>query len=92
MFVERFLKKKGYSISPMFELGSHDLLVDFAKVNYGVSCVIKEFVEEPLRTGELFELTLEEKIPSRGIGIVNLCFFPLSRAAEAFVGSIEKRL
>ncbi|WP_428910239.1 LysR family transcriptional regulator [Niallia sp. Krafla_26] len=92
MYVERFFKKKGHSLSPMFELGSHDLLVDFAKANLGISCVIREFVEEPLQRGVLFELTLEEEIPSRRIGIVYLKSVPLSRAAEKFVGSIEQHL
>ena len=92
MFVEQFLKEKGYQVSPVFELGSHDLLIDFAKVNLGISCVIKEFVEEPLQKGALYELLLEEGIPSRNIGIVYLKSVPLSRAAEQFVGSIEKYL
>ncbi|WP_338471175.1 LysR family transcriptional regulator [Niallia sp. XMNu-256] len=91
-FVEQFLKKKGYHFSPVFELGSHDLLIDFARINLGVSCVIKEFAEESLKKGDLFELSLEEAIPSRNIGIVYLKSVPLSRAAEQFVGSIEQNL
>lgn len=89
MFVEQFLKKKGYQVSPVFELGSHDLLIEFAKANLGVSCVIKEFVEVPLQTGALYELPIEVEIPGRHIGMVYLKSVPLSRAAQQFVGSIE---
>lgn len=92
MFVEQFLKRKGHQVSPVFELGSHDLLIDFAKANLGVSCVIREFVEKPLQEGTLYELLLEEEIPGRNIGIVYLKSVPLSRAAEQFVSSIEKDL
>ncbi|MGM0901506.1 MAG: LysR family transcriptional regulator [Bacillota bacterium] len=90
MHVERFIKKKGLHVSPAFELGSYDLVMDFAKNNLGISCVIKEFSEEYLNRGILYEVLLEEKIPSRSIGIVSLKTVPLSRAAEKFVGSINR--
>ncbi len=43
MYVENFFKKRGFHVSPVFELGSHDLVLEFAKINLGISCVIKEF-------------------------------------------------
>ncbi|MBY0097533.1 LysR family transcriptional regulator [Mesobacillus maritimus] len=89
MYVERFIKKKGLQVSPVFELGSYDLVMDFAKNNLGISCVVKEFAEEYLSKGLLYEVVLEEEIPSRSIGIVSLKSVPLSRAAEKFVGGIN---
>lgn len=91
-YVDRFFKKKGYSISPVFELGSYDLIMDFAKRNFGISCVVREFSRDYLEQGILHEVLLEEDIPSRQIGIVNLKSVPLSRAAEKFVRSIEPNL
>lgn len=92
MYVERFLKKKGFQVSPVFELGSFDLVMDFARINLGVSCVIREFSEEYLKKGILYEVKLEEEIPSRNIGIVNLKSVPLSPGAEKFVESIKDDL
>jgi LysR family transcriptional regulator, transcriptional activator of the cysJI operon len=89
MYVERFIKKKGLQVSPVFELGSYDLVMNFAINNLGISCVIKEFAEEYLNSGVLHEVLLEEEIPSRSIGIVSLKSVPLSRAAEKFVGNIK---
>ncbi|WP_405097914.1 LysR family transcriptional regulator [Oceanobacillus sp. FSL H7-0719] len=91
-YVDRYFKKKGYSISPVFELGSYDLIMDFAKGNLGISCVVREFSREYLDRGILYEVMLEEEIPSRQIGIVNLKTVPLSRAAEKFVESIRPRV
>ncbi len=91
-YVDRFLKKKGYSISPVFELGSYDLILDFAKGNLGISCVVREFSREYLERGIVYEVLLEEDIPSRQIGIVNLKSVPLSRAAEKFVEGIKPRM
>lgn len=90
MYVENFFKKRGYQVSPMFELGSHDLVLEFTKINLGISCVIREFSKHYLERGDLFELKLEEQIPKRSIGICHLKSVPLSRAARIFVESIHR--
>lgn len=89
MYVESFLKKKGYIISPVFELGSHDLALEFTKINLGISCVIKEFSKDYLERGDLYEVILEEEIPKRSIGICFLDNVTLSYAAKEFVESIK---
>jgi DNA-binding transcriptional LysR family regulator len=89
MFVENFFKKKGFHVSPVFELGSYDLVLEFTKINLGISCVIKEFSKDYLERGDLYEITLEEEIPKRSIGICYLKSIPLSRAAKKFVESIK---
>jgi LysR family transcriptional regulator, transcriptional activator of the cysJI operon len=89
MFVENFLKERGYQVSPVFELGSYDLLLEFTKINLGISCVIKEFAKDYLDRGDLYEVQLEEEIPRRNIGICYLKNVPLSRAARQFVDLIN---
>ena len=42
-YVEDYLKEQGFTIAPEFELGSHDLVLEFAKINLGVASVTKEF-------------------------------------------------
>jgi len=46
MFIENFLKKKGFHFSPVFELGSYDLVLELTKINLGISCVIEEFSQD----------------------------------------------
>ncbi|WEG73621.1 LysR family transcriptional regulator [Vagococcus intermedius] len=90
MYVDDFLAQQGHVISPIFELGSYDLVMEFAKINLGISCVLREFAESNLLNGELIELPLEQTIPSRHIGIIHLKSYPLSQAAQKFVESIIK--
>lgn len=90
IYVENFFKKRGFQISPAFELGSHDLVLDFTRINLGISCVVKEFSSAYLESGELHEIKLEEEIPKRSIGICYLKNVPLSRAAGKFVERIHK--
>ena len=89
MFVENFLKERGYQVSPVFELGSYDLVLEFTKINLGISCVIKEFAKDYLDRGDLYEVKLEEEIPKRSIGICYLKNVPLSRAANKFMERIK---
>ncbi len=89
MFVEHFFEKKGFHVSPVFELGSFDLVLDFAKINLGISCVIKEFSMDYLERGDLYEIKLEEEIPKRIIGLCYLENVPLSRAAKIFIEHVK---
>ncbi|WP_077602711.1 LysR family transcriptional regulator [Oceanobacillus sojae] len=91
-YVEEFFLTKGITIQPEFELGSHELLLEFAKINLGVACVTKEFSEQFLRSGLLHEVTLMEPIPKRSIGICYLKNVPLNRAAERFVDIMEENM
>lgn len=89
IFVENFLKKKGFQVSPAFELGSYDLLIEFTRINLGISCIIKEFSKDYIEKGYIYEVLLEEEIPKRSIGICYLKDVSLSRAAQRFVEKIN---
>ena len=82
---------QGIVISPEFELGSHDLVLEFARSNLGIGCVTKEFSKDYLQRGLLYELGLSEDIPKRSIGICYLKSVPLSRASIKFVEIIENK-
>ena len=89
MYVEGYLSDKGIQISPEFELGSHDLLLEFAKINLGIACVTREFSGEYIESGLLSEVQLHEDIPKRSVGICYLKSVPLSLAATRFVEIVE---
>ena len=89
VYVESFIEKKGLRLKPVFELGSYDLVLDFAKINLGISCVVREFSTHYLNDGSLVELKLDEEIPARHVGLIHLKNYPLSKAAQKFVDSIK---
>ena len=88
-YVETFIQSFGTTIEPAFELGSHDLLLDFAQANFGVACVTREFADDLLERGSLREVTLEHPIPPRQIGLAYLKSVPLSPASERFVHIVQ---
>lgn len=71
--------------NPVFELGAHELLLQLAKINLGVSCVIKEFSEEYIKNGDVFELKQNEPIPERNIGFFYSKNLSLTPAMKEFM-------
>ena len=88
-FVENYLAEQGYTFTPDFELGSYDLVLDFAKINLGLACVIKEFSAHYLASKEVYEVPLIQELPKRNIGICYLKNVSLSQAVKMFIRSIE---
>ena len=91
-YMDNFLSSRGISLVPEIELATSDLLVQFARRGLGISCVVRNFAEEDLENGSLFELDFAEKIPPRQIGIIRLNNTPLSAAAVKFIELIGTRL
>ena len=76
-------------MSPEFELATSDLIVQFACRGLGVSCVVRNFAEEYIRNGSLFEIQLKEEIPPRHFGIIRLRNVPLTAAAKKFMELLQ---
>ena len=88
-YIERYMLSQGVKITPEIELGSHELLLEFAKINLGISCVVKEFSQEYLNKGILYEIETLEGIPKRGIGICFLKSVSLSATSTKFIKILE---
>jgi len=68
-FLDDFLKKYDIILKPNIELTSYSLVVEFAKIGLGIGYVTKEYIQNEIKSNELKVLNLEEKMPSRYIGI-----------------------
>lgn len=89
-YIEKYLLSNGVSISAEIELGSYDLLLEFAKINLGIACVIREFSKEYLNKNIIYEVPLKYPIPKRSIGICFLKSVPLSPASMKFLEILDK--
>ena len=90
-YVEKYMLTKGIKLSTEIELGSHDLLLEFARINLGIACVVREFSEDYLASNILYEIRLEEEIPRRGIGYCFLKSVSLSPASEKFIEILDDK-
>ena len=89
-YVEKNFLESGQILNASIELGAHELLLQLAKINLGISCVIKEFSEEYLNNEYVFELKQKQPIPERAIGYCyskNLHLTPSMKEFMTFLNS-----
>lgn len=67
--IERYFDESNLHPGNILEVNDMDLLIDFARISMGVACVIKEFVEEDLKTGTFKEIPLKKPVAPRKIGL-----------------------
>jgi DNA-binding transcriptional LysR family regulator len=75
-------------LNPEFELGSYDLLFDFAEKNLGIACITEEF-SKPVDNSKIFKLKTDFSMPERSVGICTLANVPLSPAVIRLIDIIE---
>lgn len=89
-YLDEQFKEKGITLKPQIEIAAHDLLIRFASIHLGVSCVVEEFSKESLNQGIIRKMELYPPLPQRSIGYAHLKSTPLSLAAQAFLKLITK--
>ena len=90
-YVEKHIRDRGFNLTPDIELGSYDLLFEFAKIDLGIACVTEEFSRDYLDNEVLYKINLRESIPKRSIGVCSLKNVSVSPTAKKFVEMIKNR-
>jgi len=83
-------QKHYISLQPKIEIAAHELLLRFASIHLGVSCVVEEFSKESLQKGLVQKMNLTPPLPARHIGCAYLRHNPLSLPAQAFLALIRQ--
>ncbi|MFS0724022.1 LysR family transcriptional regulator [Paenibacillus sp. 1P07SE] len=87
-FAEQWFAADQCVFEPDIELGSVELLADFARSGFGVALLTRAFIQEELAAGRLVELATERPVPARGIGLAIHGERRLSLAAEPFISRL----
>lgn len=87
-FIDEAFQQKGIQLNPQIEIAAHDLLIRFASIHLGVSCVVEQFSEKAFQRGYVKKLNIQPPLPKRSIGCAYLKNAPLSHAAKAFLDLI----
>lgn len=69
-YVNSYLEKNNVEVTPEFELATSEMIVQFAKRNLGIGCVVRDFAREQLENGQLFELQFKKQIPERDMCLI----------------------
>lgn len=70
MHVNNYYAENGITPSHILEVNDMAMLIELAKIGIGISCVVKQFVKNELRSGELIEIKLQKPISPREIGFL----------------------
>ena len=88
-YIDMYIRENQLDFKQVIALNTMDLLIDFAKIDMGISCVIRSFVEKDLENGSLMQIDIAPPIPKRKIGFMyhaNNC----SKSLESFISFLEK--
>lgn len=69
-YVEGYLKGYNVELKSEFELATSDMIVQFALRSLGVGSVVRDFAQEEIDKGNLFEIKLRTPIPKRKICVI----------------------
>ena len=91
-YLEKYFLQSGVRLTPEIELGARSLLVDLAKIGFGVAGVTREFVQGELAAGEIRELSTAFSIPPRTVDLCMLRNVSPSAATERFARDVLEKL
>ena len=84
-YIDDYLQDNKIETRDLIEVSTMDLLIDFAKTNLGVACVIRQFVQNELANKELLEIPLGFPIHKREIGFAYKNTLKPSKSLELFI-------
>ena len=87
-YISRYAEENGVVLNPILEIGSLDLLIDFAKINLGLTYVIRELTRE-LEEQKLYEIPVDPPVPKRSIGMVRLKNVAMPHALQGFIDLMD---
>ena len=91
-YIEKYFLQRGVKLTPEIELGARSLLVDLAKIGFGVAGVTREFVQSELDRGEIRELSTSFSIPPRSVDLCMLRSVPPSAATQRFAQDLLEKM
>ena len=92
VYLEKYFLAHGVSLSPEIELGARSLLVDLARIGFGVAGVTREFVTAELESGAIRQLKTDFEIPPRSVDMCTLRDVPPSAATARFTQEVARRV
>ena len=69
-YVDMYLSSHQITMDNIIEINTMDLLIELAKIDLGIACVIKDFVKDELDDHSLTEVSLGRAIPKRKLRLV----------------------
>lgn len=89
-YVDNYLTSHQITMNNILEINTMDLLIELAKIDLGIACVIRNFVKDDIKNGTFKELTFKRTIPKRRVGFVYREDMPMSDTMKKFMEFVER--
>ena len=83
-FLNEYFEKNGLTFAPDMELATTDMILPAVRHNLGLGFIPAEFADAELKSGQVFEIKVKEKLPERNIILIYDMEYPQSIAAKEF--------
>lgn len=88
-YFEEYCENNKIEMNINMEIASSNLLIEFAKIGYGIGFVTKEYVQKDLNK-TLFLLDVKPKVPKRDFGIISLGSDYLTNGCDKFLSFLKE--
>ena len=90
-FLNEYFEKNGLTFAPDMELATTDMILPAVKHNLGLGFIPAEFADSELKSGQVFEIKVKEKLPERNIILIYDMEYPQSIAAKEFQKFLKEK-
>ena len=90
-FLNEYFEKNNLTFSPDMELATTDMILPAVRHNLGLGFIPAEFASTELKSGQVFEIKVKEKLPERNIVLIYDTEYPQSIAAKEFQKFLKER-
>ena len=90
-FLNEYFEKNGLTFAPDMELATTDMILPAVRYNLGLGFIPAEFADAELKSGQVFEIKVKEKLPERNIVLIYDMEYPQSIAAKEFQKFLKEK-
>ena len=90
-FLNEYFEKNSLTFTPDMELATTDMILPAVKHNLGLGFIPAEFADSELKSGQVFEIKVKEKLPERNIILIYDIEYPQSIAAKEFQKFLKEK-
>ena len=90
-FLNEYFEKNGLTFAPDMELATTDMILPAVRHNLGLGFIPAEFADAELKSGQVFEIKVKEKLPERNIVLIYDMEYPQSIASKEFQKFLKEK-
>ena len=90
-FLNEYFEKNSLTFTPDMKLATTDMILPAVKHNLGLGFIPAEFADSELKSGQVFEIKVKEKLPERNIILIYDMEYPQSIAAKEFQKFLKEK-